>query len=196
MKVCQKCNNQLADNACFCGVCGTKVEKNDSFNSLSQNLEGQQQQLNQFVTPNYQQQPIYNQQFQPMPPADNRKTYSIMSYIGILWLFGLLASPEKFDKRVRFNVGQGIMASIVSVACSVIAAILSAIFNAIFTTEQTLWGYGTGYYETSATAGILSTLVWLIAVGISAFFMVYGIVKVSQNKDCYLPIIGKLAFYK
>ncbi len=195
MKVCPKCNYQLADDACFCTACGTRTGNADLPNAQQQGMYGQSQPTMPPFSPQGQQ-PIYTQPFQPVAPADNRKTYCILSYVGVLWLFGMLSSPEKFDRRVRFNVGQGILASIVSAACAVLAVIFSAIFDAIFTVEQTVFGYGTGYYETSAAGSILSTLVWLIASGISIFYMVYGIVKVSQNKDSYLPLIGKLSFYK
>ena len=134
---------------------------------------------------------MYQQQFQPSPPPDNRKTYSILSYIGILWLFGLFAAPEKFDARVRFNVGQGIMATIASVALSIVAWILSMIMNVIFRTEVAY-----GFYVKSPAATAISVILWLAAAGISIFFMVYGIVKVCKNQDTYLPVIGKLAFYK
>ncbi len=195
MKVCQKCNKTLEDSARFCTGCGARTDECNSSNIQPQSTNEQCQTTPQ--TNNFQpQQTTYSQPFIPAEPADNRKAYSIISYIGILWLFGMLAVPEKFDRRVRFNVGQGIMASITSAICSIAAVILSTIFNIAFTEEQTVFGYGTGYYETSATADILSTLVWMAAFGISVFYTVWGIVKVCQNRDGYLPIIGRFAFYK
>ncbi len=175
MKQCVNCGANLADNAIFCTACGQKCDAAQS------------------VQPTVQQQREY---FVPAEPADNRKAYCIMSYISLLWLFGLLCSPEKNDPRVRFNVGQGIISSIISAGLGIIAWILSAIFNAVFVVEKTVYGVSTGITEPSVLAGALSTFVWLIAIGMSVFFSVWGIVKVCQNKDTYLPIIGRFAFYR
>ncbi len=188
MKVCQKCNAQMADTAKFCTVCGWQAAESAPA-SVPFQAAPPQPQAEQFQPSGYDR-PLQ------VAPTDNRKTYSILAYIGIFWLFGMLAAPEKFDRRVRFHVGQGIMASIVSAACCIVAAILSAIFNSLFTTETTIFGYGTGYYETSPVAEAISTLLWLAAAGITVFFAVYGIIKIRHNEDGYLPLIGKFAFYK
>ncbi len=189
MRKCSQCGAQFSDNAVFCTACGNHLNTNaeQSINNEMQNSVLPKQSL----TGPYQTQP-----FAPATTSDNRKIYSILAYISFFWLFGLLAKPEKFDSRVRFNVGQGIMATITSAACSIIAAILTAINNTVFRTEISYFGYSTGNYTTSALGSALNTLVWIAVFGITVFYMVYGIVKVSKNNDSYLPVIGKLAFYK
>ena len=177
MKICPGCGMQSDDSALFCTGCGAKLESSET------------------KTP-----PIVlnanSQPFQPAAPTDNRKTYSILAYIPVLWLFGLLSSPEKFDGRVKFNVGQGIMLTITGGALSIVAGILTLINNLIFRTQVSYFGFGTGEYTVSPVAGVLNTLVWIAVLGIVVFYAVYGIVKVSKDSDSYLPIIGKLAFYK
>ena len=42
----------------------------------------------------------------------NAKTFSILAYIGLLWLLGLLISPEKTSPFVRNHVNNGIVLSI------------------------------------------------------------------------------------
>ncbi|MBQ1292983.1 MAG: hypothetical protein IIY21_03010, partial [Clostridiales bacterium] len=42
----------------------------------------------------------------------NAKLFSILSYVGILWLLGLLISPEKTSPFVRSHVNNGIIISI------------------------------------------------------------------------------------
>ena len=42
----------------------------------------------------------------------NAKTFSILAYIGLLWLLGLLISPEKTSPFVRNHVNNGILLSI------------------------------------------------------------------------------------
>ena len=39
----------------------------------------------------------------------NAKTFSILAYIGLLWLLGLLISPEKTSPFVRSHVNNGIV---------------------------------------------------------------------------------------
>ena len=69
--------------------------------------------------------------FQPNTPRDERKTYSILAHIPLFWLIGLFSSPEKNDPRVRFNVGQGIIATIVD-CIALVVAILFTWLNCTF----------------------------------------------------------------
>jgi len=63
----------------------------------------------------------------------NAKLFSILSYVGILWLLGLLISPEKTSPFVRSHVNNGIIISImecipfVGWVCGVICAIMGII---------------------------------------------------------------------
>lgn len=103
---------------------------------------------------------------------------------------------EKNDPRVRFHVGQGIILTIVYTAASIVVGIITAILNAALRTEITIMGLGTGLYESSAAAGIISGILWF---AISAGFfvlMIIGIMNVHKNQDKPLPVIGKFAFYK
>lgn len=63
----------------------------------------------------------------------NAKLFSILSYVGILWLLGLLISPEKTSPFVRSHVNNGIIISImecipiVGWVCGIICAIMGII---------------------------------------------------------------------
>ncbi len=63
----------------------------------------------------------------------NAKLFSILSYVGILWLLGLLISPEKTSPFVRSHVNNGIITSImlcipfVGWVCGVICAVMGII---------------------------------------------------------------------
>ena len=119
-----------------------------------------------------------------------------MAHIPLLWLIGMFSAPEKHDSRVRFNVGQGIVASIAGTAGILLAVIFTVINNAVFKTDVYYYGMYTGETATSAVGVLLNVLVWLAASGIIAFYAIYGVIKVSKNADTYLPIIGRFAFYK
>ncbi len=184
MKICPNCQAQLDDNAAFCLNCG------------AQQPAQQQQQATYQQEP--QQQTVYQQAPQPQyqtTPTDNKKVFSILAYIGILWLVGLLVNPEKNDPRVRFNVGQGIMVSIYSVAVNILVTIITSILTAIFKVKHYTY-YGISYTTVHPIATIISSILWLFAAGSAIALMVYGIVNVVQNRDKQLPIIGQFAFYK
>lgn len=65
--------------------------------------------------------------------SSNAKLFSILSYVGILWLLGLLISPEKTSPFVRSHVNNGIIISImecipfVGWVCGAICAIMGII---------------------------------------------------------------------
>ena len=153
MKICSKCNAQFADDVIFCTVCGNRITPaaQEGETELKKQAETSESARSQ-------------QPFIPAAGADNRKTYSIMAYISILWLFGLFCSPEKFDNRVRFNVGQGIIATVVCSACSFLATVFTLINNAVFKTEVSYFGYSAG--STTSGVGIfLNVLLWLAVSG-------------------------------
>lgn len=106
----------------------------------------------------------------------NTILFSILSYIGILWLIPLLV--EKNDKVVRFRVNQGIVLFIFDIIGSIAVGILSAIFVFI---------------------PVISFLGVVIAslFGILCFvLMIIGIVNAANKSEKPLPIIGKFQILK
>ena len=116
----------------------------------------------------------------------NIRIYSVLAYIGILWIVGLLVK-EKNDKRLRFHVGQGMLITITSIAISILNNVV--VYN-IFTTTQYL--FGTTVRVASPTGRAIGGLLGLIPLAL----MIFGIVKAANNKEEELPVIGKYAFYK
>lgn len=106
----------------------------------------------------------------------NTILFSILSYIGILWLIPLLV--EKNDKVVRFHVNQDIVLFIFDIIGSIAVGILSAIFVFI---------------------PVISFLGVVIAslFGILCFvLMIIGIVNAANKSEKPLPIIGKFQILK
>lgn len=147
---CENCGKQVPEN----GVCG-----------CAQAAQSQPQQ------PQPQQQP--QQPYQAPAQSDNRKTYSYLSYIGILWLIGMFAAPEKEDPGVRFHVGQGILISIVMVAFNVFGGVIR------YFTPDGLWG-------------LVNFCIWAAPLALA----IIGLVNVNKGQQKPLPVIGGLAFYK
>lgn len=122
----------------------------------------------------------------------NEKLFAILSYIGILWLIGLLVSPEKEDEKVRFHVGQGIVLAIADVVLGIVGGIINAILGAIF--QVRFLGVGLGYVSTAGA--VLQTIVSLSITVIILLLVIKGIINVVNNKQEPLPVIGRFAFYK
>lgn len=124
------------------------------------------------------------------------KTYSILSYIGILWIIGLFV-PQKDDKSLKFHIGQGMILTILEVGLGIISSILNSVLIAnIFRQEIITWGMNTGVYTVGTFGLVLMGLIsWTVTI-IAIVYAVIGISNVLNNKQKELPIIGKFAFYK
>ena len=182
----------------FCQQCGNEVPENGVC-PCAQTVQPAAQQAPQ--QPAYQQpqqapqQPAYQQPQGPPVQSDNRKIYSILSYIGILWLFGMCAAPEKNDPGVRFHVGQGLLVSILMFGFSLIDIVLGVVLRAVFTTTEYNWLWGE-YTKVNPAAGIISSLLWLITLGPCIALAVLGILNAVNGRQKPLPVIGNFAFYK
>lgn len=116
----------------------------------------------------------------------NVKLYSILAYIGILWIVGVLVK-EKDNKTVKFHVGQGMLLTIMSIAISIINRLV--IVN-IFTTTKYILGVP---YTAVSGLGVLIESALYLAVFV---LMVIGIINAANGKEEELPVIGQFAFYK
>lgn len=116
----------------------------------------------------------------------NIKIYSVLAYIGILWIVGLLVK-EKNDENLKFHVGQGMLITITNIAIGILN---SVVINNIFTTTDYL--FGTTVRIVSPTGRAIGGLLNLIPLAL----MIFGIVKAANGKKEELPVIGKYAFYK
>ena len=63
------------------------------------------------------------------PYQDNTRLFSVMSYIPLLWLVGLLADPH--NEKVRYHVNQGIIFNIFILALAIALSILKSVLLAI-----------------------------------------------------------------
>lgn len=118
----------------------------------------------------------------------NTKLYKILSYIGILWLVGLIVPDVKDNKSVKFHVGQGMLLTIAGVGLNMIVGILNVIVS-IFVALIDVYALS---ILVSAFFGILYGAV---SIG-TLVLMIMGIMNANNGKDEPLPVIGKFAFYK
>ncbi len=158
----------------------------------------QNQQYQNPQQPNNAQYYQNSQQRPPVPPVppvrpiytqygtsvDNAKAFSIMSYISILWLVGLLA--DKNNPKVRFHVNQGIILTIFEVAVNVLFSIIKSFISAIFI--QSFSGVVVVSQLGVTLNGMLTLTAWCLYIA----FMIIGILHAVQDREEPLPIIGTL----
>ncbi|HHV31975.1 MAG TPA: hypothetical protein GXX74_06165 [Clostridiales bacterium] len=133
----------------------------------------------------------YNNQRPPVPPpyytgysVDNTKVFSILSYIWLLWLVGLLADRD--NPKVRFHVNQGIILTIFTIILDVAVAILKGIVKLIFT------DLFSGVFLIPAFGSGINAVLGLIAWGVPLALMIIGIVHAAQDREEPLPFIGTM----
>lgn len=127
----------------------------------------------------------------PTPPVytqyglgDNTRVFSILSYISILWLVGLLA--DRNNPKVRFHVNQGIILTIFEVIVNVAISILHSIITAIFS------GFFSGVFVVSPLAATLNGMLSLAGSCLFLAFTIIGVMHAVQDRQEPLPIIGTL----
>lgn len=118
----------------------------------------------------------------------NTKIYKILSYIGILWLIGLVVPDVKDDKSVKFHVGQGMLLTIAGIGLNIVIGILNVIVS-IFVALIDV------YVLSILVSAFFGILYGAVSIG-TLVLMIMGIMNANNGKDESLPVIGKFAFYK
>ncbi len=168
--VCKKCGLHNEEGAKFCINCGEKLEFEPT------NVES--------ITPV---EPINTN-----VTNGNAKIFSVLSYISILWLIGLLVNPEKNDPKVRFHVGQGIILTIFSVAIEIVIEIVTAVIAAVSTFVLNV----SGVVLVTSILTLISTLLSIAASLCVLALIIIGVINAANGEEKPLPVIGQFAFYK
>ena len=103
----------------------------------------------------------------------NLKIFSILSYIGIFWIVGLIS--ERDDPVVRFHINQGIIKTVV----------FSSLWFVIFVVSKILAAISTLLLSIVA-------LLWLAYFLIMFVYVILGIINAKNEVQRPLPIIGDL----
>lgn len=103
----------------------------------------------------------------------NLKIFSILSYIGIFWIVGLIS--ERDDPVVRFHINQGIIKTVV----------FSSLWFVIFVVSKILAAISTILLSIVA-------LLWLAYFLIMFVYVILGIINAKNEVQRPLPIIGDL----
>ena len=103
--------------------------------------------------------------------TSNSKLFSILAYLGPLWLLGLLIRPDNSCPFVRHHVNNGILLLI---------------------------GFG-AYSILSVFIGKIPFVGWLLNLGVYAcldFVMVYGIISAARTKLFNIPLVNGIKIVK
>ena len=103
----------------------------------------------------------------------NLKIFSILSYIGIFWIVGLIS--ERDDPVVRFHINQGIIKTVV----------FSSLWFVIFVVSKILAAISTILLSIVA-------LLWLAYFLIMFVYVILGLINAKNEVQRPLPIIGDL----
>ena len=109
--------------------------------------------------------------------TDNTKLYSILSYLGPLFIVGLVMDPD--NQRVRFHVNQGIVLLITWVVLGFATGIVSLIIGWI-----------------PFVGSLIRAILGLVAGGGGIALMIVGIIHAANDELTPLPIIGGIEVLK
>lgn len=159
MKKCSKCGAEIEDSAMKCPVCGATQ------------ITDQGEDLGKKITESFGK---FNDTKETTSEYDSRdiesnKVFAILSYIGILFVVGLIAAPK--SKFARFHANQGLVLFITEIVLGIVSGIVSFI---------------------PVVSGIVSAVVGII----SLVYMVIGIYNSASGKAKELPVIGGISIIK
>lgn len=159
MKKCSKCGAEIEDSAMKCPVCGA-TQITDQGEDLGKKITESFGKFNDTkeTTSEYDSRDI-----------ENNKVFAILSYIGILFVVGLIAAPK--SKFARFHANQGLVLFITEIVLGIVSGIVSFI---------------------PVVSGIVSAVVGII----SLVYMVIGIYNSASGKAKELPVIGGISIIK
>ena len=163
---CKKCGKQIDEDSNFCNSCGTSTRS-------ATNQTAQQPQQQQYGQQYYQQHGAVS--------SDNTKLFSILSYIWILFVVGLIADPN--NQKVKYHANQGLILLIFDIVFYVIFSIPIAIMKYIFVIIPII-------------GGLTTSLLTLVQWGIPFAFMIIGIINAAKGEEKPLPIIGNFTIIK
>lgn len=119
----------------------------------------------------------FNQNNNSTTQQDNTKIFAILSYIGILFIVGIIADPK--NEKLKFHINQGIVLFITEIILGAAFSILSMIFWII-----PIFG--------ALLVSLISLAVWAVIIVLS----VLGIINAAKGEEKPLPVIGGYTIYK
>ncbi|MBE5925917.1 MAG: zinc ribbon domain-containing protein [Lachnospiraceae bacterium] len=159
MAKCSRCGADLEDGKAYCTSCGARVDEseqkkgNDFSNMMNKGKD-------------------FSGEFDARDIVEN-KVFCILSYLGLLFIIGLIAQPK--SKVIKFHANQGLV---------------------LFLAEMVL-GVVTGVVGVLPLAGaILAGAAGLATSVLTIGALIYQIINISEGKVKKLPVIGDITIIK
>lgn len=137
--------------------------------------------------------PDYTAQYDPADVASS-KGITIACYFWILFWLPLAVNGN--SRYGRFHANQALLMLIASAALGAVSGILQGLCHLIFRSEVTIWGIGTGVYETNGFGLFLAGFFGFVLALPSLALLILGIINAVNGRAKELPIIGKFRIIK
>ncbi len=111
-----------------------------------------------------------------------QKLLSALSYVGILWIIGLIFG--RYDSKVRYHINQGIILTIFEFIFRIILFILHAVIKIFLIMPFSMVPI------ISAAGSLINNILTYIYGAITAVYVIIGIVNAISDRERPLPIIG------
>ncbi len=111
-----------------------------------------------------------------------QKLLSALSYVGILWIIGLIFG--RYDSKVRYHINQGIILTIFEFIFRIILFILHAVIKIFLIMPFSMVPI------ISAAGSLINNILTYIYGAITAVYVIIGIVNAISGREKPLPIIG------
>lgn len=161
MDKCSRCGSDLEAGKSYCTFCGARVD--DDENNKGKNYD--------FTNVMYGGK-NFSEEFDARDIVEN-KVFCILSYLGILFVIGLIAQPN--SKVVKFHANQGLVLFIAETVFGIASGMMGVI---------PFIGAGMGAIIGTATS-----------VAVLAAF-IYQAINISDGKVKKLPVIGDITLIK
>lgn len=161
MAKCDRCGSELVEGKAFCVFCGARVDAEES------------NKKNNFDFSNM----LYSGkdcagEFDARDIVES-KPYSILSYLGILFIVGLIVRPD--SKVTKFHANQGLILFIIEMAF-IITGVLIGIIPII--------------------GWIIGALIGVLVCSLLIAVFVYELINILDDKVKKLPLIGNITIIK
>lgn len=159
MAKCSRCGADLEVGKAYCTFCGARVDENEQKkgNDFSNMMNSGKD---------------FAGEFDARDIVEN-KVFCILSYLGILFIIGLIAQPN--SKVIKFHANQGLILFLAELALGVVTGIV-----------------GVFPFIGALLAGLTGLATSVLMIGA----LVYQIINISEGKVKKLPVIGDITIIK
>ena len=161
MAKCSRCGADLEEGKGYCTFCGARVDENEQKKAKGNDFSNMMNSGKDF-----------SGEFDARDIVEN-KVFCILSYLGILFIIGLIAQPN--SKVIKFHANQGLILFLAELVLGVVTGIVGAL-----------------PFVGALLAGVAGLATSVLTIGA----LIYQIINISEGKVKKLPVIGEFTIIK